>query len=578
MQDILLLGVVLLLAAFGFYVMDRFDVFWESVRPNIGKNIILTVEHAVLSGGLTGVAELDKNTAAAGSRNNDENYKLLKDVLKSICLMAATTGLGLLFQKAGLTDANIITIYILSVLINSVITSNRIYEIVYSLACVMIFNYFFTVPRYTFLAYDQGYPVTFLVMLIASLMTGTLAEKLKRTARQYAESAYRTRILFETNQVLGKAAGSEEITEVVANQLIKLLGKDVIVYLADEEKLLIPQIYPVSPETDQGIYLSTEEKKVAQWVFGHNRQAGATTEIYPQAVCLYYSARVNEKVYGVIGVAIPKEPLDAFENSILLSILGEYALALENDKILREKEAVALRAQNERLRANLLRSISHDLRTPLTSISGNASILMSDGDHFDEETKHQLYTDIYDDSIWLIELVENLLAISKIEDNHMNMQFTTEVLDEVLMAALEHVDRRKSEHRMVVNNSDELLLIKMDARLIVQVIINVVNNAIKYTQQGSVITISTEKQGDKAVIQIKDNGPGVGDDEKDRIFEMFYCGSGQSADSQRSLGLGLALCKSIITAHGGEISVSDNVPCGAIFTITLPLEEVSIHE
>ena len=578
MQDILLLGVVLLLAAFGFYVMDRFDVFWESVRPNIGKNIILTVEPAVLSGGLAGVAELDKNTAAAGSRNDDENYKLLKDVLKSICLMAATTGLGLLFQKAGLTDANIITIYILSVLINSVITSNRIYEIVYSLACVMIFNYFFTVPRYTFLAYDQGYPVTFLVMLIASLMTGTLAEKLKRTARQYAESAYRTRILFETNQVLGKAAGSEEITEVVANQLIKLLGKDVIVYLADEEKLLIPQIYPVSPETDQGIYLSTEEKKVAQWVFGHNRQAGATTEIYPQAACLYYSVRVNEKVYGVIGVAIPKEPLDAFENSILLSILGEYALALENDKILREKEAVALRAQNERLRANLLRSISHDLRTPLTSISGNASILMSDGDHFDEETKHQLYTDIYDDSIWLIELVENLLAISKIEDNHMNMQFTTEVLDEVLMAALEHVDRRKSEHRMVVNNSDELLLIKMDARLIVQVIINVVNNAIKYTQQGSVITISTEKQGDKAIIQIADNGPGVGDDEKDRIFEMFYCGSGQSADSQRSLGLGLALCKSIITAHGGEISVSDNVPCGAIFTITLPLEEVSIHE
>lgn len=578
MQDILLLGVVLLLAAFGFYVMDRFDVFWESVRPNVGKNIILTVEPAVLSGELKGVVELDKTMAAAGSRNNDESYKLLKDVLKSICLMAATTGLGLLFQKAGLTDANIITIYILSVLINSIITSNRIYEIVYSLACVMIFNYFFTVPKYTFLAYDQGYPVTFLVMLIASLMTGTLAEKLKRTARQYAESAYRTRILFETNQVLGKAQGSEEITEIVANQLIKLLGKDIIVYLAEERTLLVPQIYPASPETEQGMYLSAEEKKVAQWVFGHNRQAGATTQIYPQSACLYYSVRVNEKVYGVIGIAIREEPLDAFENSILLSILGEYALALENDKILREKEAVALRAQNERLRANLLRSISHDLRTPLTSISGNASILMSNSDHFDEETKHQLYTDIYDDSIWLIELVENLLAISKIEDNHMNMQFTTEVLEEVLMAALEHVDRRKSEHRMIVNNSDELLLIKMDARLIVQVIINVVNNAIKYTQQGSVITISTEKQGDKAVIQIKDNGPGVGDDEKDRIFEMFYCGSGQSADSQRSLGLGLALCKSIITAHGGEISVSDNVPCGAIFTITLPLEEVSIHE
>lgn len=578
MQDILLLGVVLLLASFGFYVMDRFDVFWKSVRPDVGKNIILPMEPAVLSGELDGVAELDKNTAAAGSRNNDESYKLLKDVLKSICLMAATTGLGLLFQKAGLTDANIITIYILSVLINSIITFNRIYGIVYSLACVMIFNYFFTVPKYTFLAYDQGYPVTFLVMLIASLMTGTLAEKLKRTARQYAESAYRTRILFETNQILGKAEGSEEITETVANQLIKLLGKDIIVYLADEKALSVPQIYPASPETDQGMYLSVEEKKVVQWVFEHNRQAGATTEVYPQAACLYYSVRVNEKVYGVIGIAIPKEPLDAFENSILLSILGEYALALENDKILREKEAVALRAQNERLRANLLRAISHDLRTPLTSISGNASILMSNSDHFDEETKHQLYTDIYDDSIWLIELVENLLAISKMEENHMNMRFTTEVLDEVLTAALEHVDRRRSEHHIVVKNSDELLLIKMDARLIVQVIINVVNNAIKHTQQGSTITISTEKRGNQAVIEIKDNGPGVKDEEKEQIFEMFYCGLGQSADSQRSLGLGLALCKSIIMAHGGEISVSDNIPCGAVFTITLPLEEVSIHE
>lgn len=365
------------------------------------------------------------------------------------------------------------------------------------------------------------------------------------------------------------AIGKNFQASLETTSLLKELGAGMVVSLADSE---VHAKFLRKLGADEVVY---PEKQLANW-----------TAIRYSSDHIFDYIELGQE-FAIFEVAIPSSwigltvgELDIRKkyNINIMALLGEYALALENDKILREKEAVALRAQNERLRANLLRSISYDLRTPLTSISGNASILMSDGDHFDEETKHQLYTDIYDDSIWLIELVENLLAISKIEDNHMNMQFTTEVLDEVLMAALEHVDRRKSEHRMVVNNSDELLLIKMDARLIVQVIINVVNNAIKYTQQGSVITISTEKQGDKAIIQIADNGPGVGDDEKDRIFEMFYCGSGQSADSQRSLGLGLALCKSIITAHGGEISVSDNVPCGAIFTITLPLEEVSIHE
>lgn len=261
-----------------------------------------------------------------------------------------------------------------------------------------------------------------------------------------------------------------------------------------------------------------------------------------------------------------------------MSILGECALALENEKNAKEKEAAAVLAQKEQLRANLLRSISHDLRTPLTSISGNASNLMSNGQRFDEETKRQLYTDIYDDSMWLINLVENLLSVTRIEEGRMNLHISAEFMDEVIAEALQHIGRKSKEHTIQVKATEEFILVRADAKLIVQVIINIVDNAVKYTHKGSVITIATERNKDKVIVRISDNGPGIPAEVKERVFDMFYSGANQVADSRRSLGLGLSLCKSIVDAHGGEITVSDNKPNGTIFTFILPVGEVDLHE
>lgn len=224
------------------------------------------------------------------------------------------------------------------------------------------------------------------------------------------------------------------------------------------------------------------------------------------------------------------------------------------------------------------RAISHDLRTPLTSISGNASNLLSNGNSFDEATKKQLYTDIYDDSMWLINLVENLLSVTRIEEGRLNLHITEDLVDDVISEALHHVNRKSIEHHISVQNKEDYLLAKMDAKLMVQVIINIVDNAIKYTPKGSNILIKTWKQGDKAIISIADNGDGIPDDMKERVFDMFYSGANKIADSRRSLGLGLSLCKSIVNAHGGKIAVSDNTPHGTVFTITLPAGEVEIHE
>lgn len=500
------------------------------------------------------------------------------DLLKSALLLVLATLIGFLFYNLGLTEANIITLYILGVMLVSISTKSSVCSFIASFVSVLTFNFFFTEPRFSLHAYDSGYPVTFLVMFLASLLTGSLASKLKSHAKRSAQVAWRTKLLLETNQNLQKARTQEEIISVTAKQLLKIFQRDIIAYRIKDEKPVMPEIFLADSTDSPERYTSEKEREVAQWVITNNKRAGAGTENLSDSCCTYLSVRTGKQIYGVMGIAASDKPLDSFETSILLSVLGESALALENQKNLEEKEAAAVLAKNEQLRANLLRSISHDLRTPLTSISGNASNLLSNGDLFDAKTKKQMYTDIYDDAMWLINLVENLLSVSRLEEGRMNLHVSTELIDEVVAEALRHINRKSAEYRLHVQNSEEYLLAQIDAKLIVQVIINIVDNAIKYTPAGSEIDIGWKRKGNYIYITIADNGPGISDQAKPHIFDMFYSASNQVADSRRSMGLGLALCKSIVNAHGGEITVTDQLPHGSIFTFSVPAGEVELHE
>lgn len=500
------------------------------------------------------------------------------DLLKSAGILVLVTLIGLLFYNFGFTEANIITLYILGVMLISVYTRSSICSFVASIASVLTFNFLFTVPRFTLQAYDSEYPITFLVMFLASLLTGSLASKLKSHAKRSAQVAWRTKLLFETSQNLQRAHTQEEIVSVTAKQLLKIFQRDIVVYSIDESGLLEPEIFLVDGAASSQRYTTPKEREVARWVLSNNKRAGAGTETLPDARCTYLSIRTGERVYGVVGIAASDKPLDSFESSILLSVLGECALALENQKNVEEKEAAAVIAKNEQLRANLLRSISHDLRTPLTSISGNASNLLSNGPLFDAKTKEQMYADIYDDAMWLINLVENLLSVSRLEQGRMNLHLTTELIDEVVAEALRHINRKRAEYHFHVQSSDDYLLAQMDAKLIVQVLINILDNAMKYTPPGSDIEIGWKQEGKFIYISVADNGPGIPDQAKPHIFDMFYSASNQIADSRRSMGLGLALCKSIVNAHGGEIVVSDHKPHGSIFTFSVPAGEVELHE
>ena len=358
---------------------------------------------------------------------------VLKDFGISLIILAAATIAGYLFKLGGLTDSNIIMLYIIAVLVISILTSKIYYCLGSSIVGVLVFNYLFTYPEFSFSAHDAGYPVTFLTMFITALIAGTLANKLKR------------------------------------NTLI------------------------------------------------------------------------------------------AEQNA-------------------REKEEAALLAQNEQLRANMLRTISHDLRTPLTSISGNASTLISGGTALDETARQQIYTDIFSESMWLIEMVENLLYATRIEDGRMQLNISVEILDDIVQEAVRHTERTHPKRNIIVDMYDEIIPVMADANLIVQVIVNLMDNAVKYSDEDSDVTVSVHLENEYAVISVSDHGTGISDEEKEKVFDMFYTGGSRSSDSRRSLGLGLALCRSIITSHSGSVSVSDNIPNGTIVSFTLPIGEVDLNE
>ena len=502
-----------------------------------------------------------------------------RDVLRTLALSLAATAIGMAFRHLGLADSSIISLYILTALLTAVTTTGRICTIVSSVLSVVLYNFCFVMPLFSLNSYDRSYLVTFGIMFATAMVAGELTARITDSARTSAENAFKTRVLLETNQLLQQAHSAEECARVAMNQLVKLLKLDVVFYPA-EHGTLGEALYESAGTEDRSASLLTDyERAVATWTFTNNKHAGASTRTLPEAQCLYLAVRAGKEVFGVIGIALEGRSLEAFENSIVLSIVGECALALESDRAAREREEAAVLAKNEQLRANLLRSIGHDLRTPLTAISGSAAILRKSDEKLSLGQRCDLADAIYHDSLWLIDTVENLLAITRVEDGTIRLNLTSELIDEVIEAALSHVARASRGRTVTIEHTDDILLVRIDVHLIMQVLTNLIMNAFKYTPEDSTVTVSARREGAFVVVDVADDGPGVPDCDKPHIFERFFTSSNaRPVDSRRSIGLGLSLCRSIVEAHGGVIEVRDNHPHGAVFRFTLPAEEIEIHE
>lgn len=502
-----------------------------------------------------------------------------RDMALTLGLSLLATAIGTYFRHLGFADSSIISLYILTALLTAVTTTGRICTIVSSVLSVVLYNFCFVTPLFSLDSYDRSYLVTFAIMFATAMVAGELTARITDSARTSAENAFKTRVLLETNQLLQQAHSAEECARVAMNQLVKLLKLDVVFYPA-EHGTLGEALYESAGTEDRSASLLTDyERAVATWTFTNNKRAGASTRTLPEARCLYLAVRAGDKVFGVIGIALEGRETEAFEHSIVLSIVGECALALESDRAAQEREEAAVLAKNEQLRANLLRSIGHDLRTPLTAISGSAAILRKSDEKLSLEQRCDLADAIYHDSLWLIDTVENLLAITRVEDGTIRLNLTSELIDEVIEAALSHVAQASRGRTVTIEHTDDILLVRIDVHLIMQVLTNLIMNAFKYTPEDSTVTVSARREGAFVVVDVADDGPGVPDCDKPHIFERFFTSSdARPVDSRRSIGLGLSLCRSIVEAHGGVIEVRDNHPHGAVFRFTLPAEEIEIHE
>lgn len=487
--------------------------------------------------------------------------RLGMDSLVTLLMLAAATLLGTVLFGSKLSNSSIMMVYLLGVLLVAVITSHRAFSIAASVASLFLFNFFFVQPRYSLAAYEPGYPVSFLVMFLTAMIAGTLANRLKQTAYQASKTSFRARVISETDQLLAKAKSREEILRVCAEQSAKLLGHGIALYEVVEDPAAAT-LFCTIPENRE---LPADDKKrlTEKLMHGQTDQG-----------C--YPIHVQEKLYAVLHLVEQEPPPEIAVRDTLISALGECALALENEKNAREKEAAAVLAEKERLRADLLRSISHDLRTPLMSITGNAGALMADENRYSEETRHRLYTDIYEDSLWLTDLVENLLASTRLEDDPANLRLSGELVEDIFAEAAAHVHADRG-HNVMIDAPSDLLMIQADSKLIVQVLVNLVGNAMKYTPPGSTVRLSAKRQGTEVILSVADDGPGIAEEDKERVFDMFFVGDNPASAGRKSLGLGLALCRTIVNAHGGRIWVEDNSPHGAVFSFTLPVEEVSEH-
>lgn len=489
----------------------------------------------------------------------------LSNLGKTFAILVGEAAIGYAFDTIGLSEIHIFTIYVLGILVTALMTASQVWSIL-SVCGIFIFNYFFAYPLFSFDAYHIGYPFTFIILLIAALMVATLAKRNEQREKEIAQFAYHLQVLLETEQQLQRARCQQDIIEVTANRLMKILERNIIVFMEKDGRLGTPQIFLTENQKALSFALNPMELETALWVYQNSKSAGAFTEVFSFIKGTYMPIHTDERNYGVIGIDFAGKQMLSSEASV---VLGECALAFEREYYNRAREEAAVQAKNEKLRSDLLRSISHDLRTPLTSISGNAALLSNQGEVLTEKKRKALSNDIWKDATDLISMVENLLAITKLGEVEKNIKVAPELLEDILLDAFHKAKKRYTSHEFKIMLPEDVYVVTCNAQLIMQVMGNLIDNGVKHSKEGTKITIGMRQEQENIVVEVADEGEGVPEQEKEQIFKMFYTTSGKVSDRNRGFGIGLALCKTIITAHGGEIWVSDAKPHGAVFTFTL---------
>jgi Osmosensitive K+ channel histidine kinase len=496
-----------------------------------------------------------------------------KDIFKSTLIITLTTIISIILTELGLSNQNIIMLYILAVLIISKITSGYFYGIAASVVCVLIDNYIFMEPKFTFNVIQRDYSITFGVMLLTALITSTMTVRIKSQVDLAKNREQRTEVLYEINKKLLVTRGLHKIIGLTNEYIVKIFGRTAIFYTKDPQEGAKGILKMADGDTDASFLMSEEERTVAHWVFINQKRAGYGTDTFMNAKAFYMPVTFQGNVLGVLGVSCSNGMIiDHTNRSFMRRITSLVAMALERQRLSDEQRRILVETEKEKMRSNLLRAISHDLRTPLTGILGASSAILENKNSLDEATKEQLISHIKEDSQWLIRMVENLLSVTRINEDTANVTKTPEAAEEIIAAAISRIRKRFPNQKINVTVPDELLMVPMDATLIEQVIINLIENAIKHSGE-TIIDVVLKKENEYAVFEVTDNGEGIPEQDFPYLFESYVPNGKRTSDSSRGMGIGLSICMSIVKAHKGRMEASNREGKGAVFRFTLPLSQ-----
>ncbi|CAG0984543.1 two-component system, OmpR family, sensor histidine kinase KdpD [Planctomycetaceae bacterium] len=490
-------------------------------------------------------------------------HRPLGRYLLSLGLIAISTLLGLTV-RGNLEPANLVMLYLASVVISAIFLG-RGPSLFASIAGVLAFDFFLVPPYHTFAVSDTQYLITFGMLFTVSLIISSLTAKEREQAEAAVRRESQTSALYNLSKDLTSATDLKKVAEVIIANIGKAFGREVAIFLSDRGRL--------HPFASSPNYQPDEnELAVAAWAFVHDQPAGRGTDTLPAASIRCLPLKTSNGLVGVLGIH-PKEAgsfLTPEQRQTLSAFTNQAALAIERASLAEQARQAELLKATEKLQSALLNSISHDLRTPLVSITGALTSLDDQSDMLDEENRRSLVVTAREEADRLNRLVGNLLSMTRIESGAIRLHSEPGDIEDLIGTALEQLGRRLGVHDVKVTIPSDFPLVPMDFTLMVQVVVNVLDNAVKYSPDCSLVEVSASVMNQKARIQIADCGVGIPSEDLMRIFDKFY--RVQRAEKVSGTGLGLSISKGIVEAHHGNIYASAREGGGTIITIELPLK------
>jgi two-component system, OmpR family, sensor histidine kinase KdpD len=459
---------------------------------------------------------------------------------------------------------NLAMVYLVGVVIVAMHCGRRI-SVAISLLSMAAFDFFCVPPYLTLRVSDYEYLITFAGMLAAALVISTQTARIRTQAAEAIAREARTETLYRFSRRLAGQASVFELTRVAAEYAEEVLGGHVVIFLPQDGHIDFRR------RSSDRLLVATAEQTVAQWAFEHGERAGCGTQITPGAAALYLPLKGVKETVGIMGVLTNGGgPMTSQQLQLLDVLASQTAMAIERTRSQHAAEAARMQMETEQMRSSLLSAVSHDLRTPLSSITGAASTLRSQGDKLEAETRQDLLESIADEAERLSRLVSNLLDMTRLESG-VELRRDFYPLEEIVGAALQRMERQLERRPVTTSLPDSIPLVYADDVLLGQLVINLLENAIKYSPKGSPIEVAAQAREDALILEVRDRGPGFTPDETTRIFAKFYRGK---ADGARGVGLGLAICRAITEAHEGTIEALNRPGGGAIFRIRLPVRKL----